>query len=179
MTKIAVYRYNESNEPVGAEGWFTLEDAEALPEADAMTAERHAQGTRGRQPVRGDLETLYRTGERRWVLKVAGHLGDGGRWVDHETDANPAYMGDTPRYRFLDDVEAIDWLTRNHYGDRIQDWLPDLPDERGPGRPEIGGRVQLRLGKLLPSVDAYAAERSCSRAEAVRLLVLAGLAGHP
>ena len=38
MTKITVYRYDEMNTPVMAEGWFTLEDAEAIPEADPMTA---------------------------------------------------------------------------------------------------------------------------------------------
>ena len=76
----------------------------------------------------------------------------------------------------MSDAHAIDWLRRNHYEDRIQQYLPDLPDERGPGRPEIGGRVQVRLGHLLPAIDSYAADHKCSRAEAVRLLVIAGLA---
>lgn len=60
--------------------------------------------------------------------------------------------------------------------DRIEQYLREAPNERGPGRPEIGGRIQVRLGHLLPSVDTYAAEQGCSRAEAVRLLLLAGLA---
>ena len=39
MTKITVYRYDdEMNSPVEAQGWFTLEDAEEMPEADPMTA---------------------------------------------------------------------------------------------------------------------------------------------
>ena len=46
MTKITVYRYDEMNSPIEAEGWFTLEDAEAMPEADPMTAARHAQAMR-------------------------------------------------------------------------------------------------------------------------------------
>jgi hypothetical protein len=39
MTKITVNRYDDdTNSPVEAQGWFTLEDAEAMPEADPMTA---------------------------------------------------------------------------------------------------------------------------------------------
>ncbi|KAB2350378.1 hypothetical protein F8566_09140 [Actinomadura rudentiformis] len=54
--------------------------------------------------------------------------------------------------------------------------LPHLPTEKGPGRPEIGGRVQVRLGELLPQVDQYADRHGLSRAEAVRMLISAGLA---
>lgn len=46
---------------------------------------------------------------------------------------------------------------------------------RAPGRPVIGGKVQVRLGDLLPLVDAWAAEQGIERAEAVRRLVSAGL----
>ena len=69
-------------------------------------------------------------------------------------DADQRSEGD-PRYRFLSDADAIDWLRRNRYEDRIQQYLPELADEREPGRPEIGGRVQVRLGHLLPAVDSY------------------------
>jgi hypothetical protein len=86
-----------------------------------------------------------------------------------------ARFGGGPRYRFLSDADAIEWLRRNRYEDRIQQYLPELADERGPGRPEIGARVQVCLGHLLPAVDSYAADHRCSRAEAVRLLVIAGL----
>ena len=59
MTKITVYRYNEMNSPVEAQGWFTLEDAEATPEADPMTAARHAQAMRRGEPALGVTETRY------------------------------------------------------------------------------------------------------------------------
>jgi hypothetical protein len=174
MTKITVYRYDEMNTPIEAQGWFTLEDAQAIPEADPMTAARHAQAMRRGEPARGVKQTLYHTSHQRWVLKTAWHIDESGRFVDDEPDADPHSEGG-PRYQFLNDAHAIDWLRRNHYQDRIQQYLPDLPDERGPGRPEIGGRVQVRLGQLLPAVDSYAADHKCSRAEAVRLLIIAGL----
>ena len=178
MTKITVYRYDEMNSPTQAEGWFTLEEAEAMPEADPMTAARHAQAMRRGEPALGVKETLYHTSHGRWVLKTAWHIDECGRFVDDESDVDLHSGGGGPRYQFLSDAHAIDWLRRNRYEDRIQQYLPELPDERGPGRPEIGGRVQVRLGHLLPAVDSYAADHRCSRAEAVRLLVIAGLGNN-
>jgi hypothetical protein len=144
-----------------------------MVEADPMTSERHAQASRHGRPSRGVIETLFHTAEGRWVHKVAWHIGDRGQWVDDEADARP---GPAPMYRFLTDADALAWLTKNNYADRIETYLGELPDEKGPGRPEIGGRIQVRLGPLLPEIDAYASKRSCSRAEAVRQLVMAGLA---
>ena len=72
MTKITVYRYDEMNSRVEAEGWFTLEDAEAMSEADPMTAARHAHAMRRGEPARGVTETLYHTSHGRWVLKTLG-----------------------------------------------------------------------------------------------------------
>jgi hypothetical protein len=48
-------------------------------------------------------------------------------------------------------------------------------ERRRPGRPEVGNRVTVRLGELKNDVDAYAAERGLTRAEAVRVLTSAGL----
>lgn len=45
----------------------------------------------------------------------------------------------------------------------------------GAGRPEIGGKVHVALGDLLPRVDAYAAAQTVSRAEAIRQLLDRGL----
>lgn len=174
MSKVTVYRYDRDNQPIEPAGWFTLESAEALPEANPMTGEKYAAAMRRRQPARAVRETLYRTEERRWVLKVASHVDEHNRWVDNEVDAKPMYG--MPQVRFVSDAEAVDWLSRNGYDDRIPEFMPDLPDESGPGRPEIGGLVQVRLGNLLPSVDTYATRHGWSRAEAVRRLVLAGLA---
>jgi hypothetical protein len=172
MTKITVYRYDD-NQPAEPVGWFTLESAEALPEANPMTAERFAAAMRRGEPARFVRETLYRTAESRWVQKTALHVDAHNQWVDNENDAQQ--HDGMPRVRFLTDAEAIDWLTHNGYADRIPEFMPGVPDESGPGRPEIGGLVQVRLGNLLPSVDAYATRHSWSRAEAVRRLVVAGL----
>jgi hypothetical protein len=123
MTKITVYRYDEMNSPVEAQGWFTLEDAEAMPEADPMTAARHAQAMRRGEPALGVKETLYHTSHGGWVLKTAWHIDDCGRFVDDESDVDPRF-GSGPRYRFLNDADAIEWLRRNRYEDRIQQYLP-------------------------------------------------------
>ena len=70
MTKITVYRYDEMNSRVEAEGWFTLEDAEAMPEADPMTAARHAEAMRRGESARGVKETLYHTSQGCWVANL-------------------------------------------------------------------------------------------------------------
>lgn len=46
---------------------------------------------------------------------------------------------------------------------------------RRPGRPEVGGAVHVRLGDLLGRVDRFAAWHEVSRAEAIRMLIEAGL----
>jgi hypothetical protein len=58
-------------------------------------------------------------------------------------------------------------VPRDHDGDQEAD--------RGPGRPEIGGLVQVRLGDLLDEVETYAAARHLRRADAIRDLVEKGL----
>jgi hypothetical protein len=47
-----------------------------------------------------------------------------------------------------------------------------------PGRPEVGGIVQVRLGDILDQVDAWREPHGLSRAEAVRRLVADGLAAQ-
>jgi hypothetical protein len=140
-----------------------------------MTAQRYAKQQDQGIPARGVIETLYRTEGGQWVHKLAWQTDERGRWVDERDAYSP--LGQ-PQYRFLKDEEALDWLNRNGYSDRVEQFFGDLPAEQGPGRPEIGGRVQVRLGDLLPSVDAFAEKQRCSRAEAVRRLVATGLGQH-
>lgn len=52
----------------------------------------------------------------------------------------------------------------------------DTSEDRGPGRPEIGGRVNIRLGDLVEAVDKWAERAGLSRADAVRKLVERALA---
>jgi hypothetical protein len=49
-------------------------------------------------------------------------------------------------------------------------------EKRGPGRPEIGNPVHVRLGDLRDAVNGYAAAYDVSVAEAIRDLIREGLA---
>jgi len=52
----------------------------------------------------------------------------------------------------------------------------DVTEQRGPGRPEIGPAINVRLGAdRLESVDTWAREHAVSRAEAIRHLIDVGL----
>lgn len=56
----------------------------------------------------------------------------------------------------------------------VQNTIED--SERGPGRPEVGAPINVRLGdELLAQVDALATERGTSRAEMLRRLVVTAL----
>jgi hypothetical protein len=162
MTRVNVYRYDSGNfgELGHIDGWFTPEECVALVEANVLSDAEFERAHR-KGPVRPLIETLYRTPEGRWVLQTA---------------PRGSFEGKAPkRHEFLTDDQALEWLTRQGYESRIAEFFGELPNESGPGRPEIGGRVQVRLGSLLTEVDAYAKRRDITRAEAVRVLVAAGL----
>jgi hypothetical protein len=166
VARTNVYRYPHAyNEPGELDGWFSPEDCEATVERGVLSDKEFAAASR-KGSVRGVIETLYRTLQQRWVLgrvwrNTPGHIPD--------AYAVPA------TYEFLTDDQALDWLTRQGYEDRVEQYFGSLPAERGPGRPDIGGRVQVRLGDLLEQVDDYAGQRGISRAQAIRELVSAGL----
>jgi len=101
-------------------------------------------------------------------------LTAGGKWVlEYWTH----WQGQSDRYRWITAEDAEAWLLRNGEDEAITEHFGDEPEEvdRRAGRPEIGGAVHVRLGELLPAVDAYAAERGLNRAEAVRELTGAGI----
>lgn len=115
----------------------------------------------GRSKVAGgqwEHEHLYRTPGGRWVLN---------HWSQ--------WQGSRETYRFITDDQARDWLLRNESDAIVEKWFGALAEESGPGRPEIGGAVHVRLGEELARVDAWADEQKIKRAEAVRRLVSAGL----
>jgi hypothetical protein len=108
-------------------------------------------------------EYLYRTAGGKWVLN---------------TDST-RYMSGPDEFGYVTAGQARDWLLRSKDNDEaIEKYFGDIPDEedRRPGRPEIGEPVQVRLGDLLPPVDAYAQAHGIKRAEAIRRLVTTGLA---
>jgi len=92
-------------------------------------------------------ETLWHAANGRWALQRAGS------------------------YQFIEDAAARQWLIDHE----LQAEAAQLDVPPKGGRPEIGGAVRVRLGGLLPAVDALAARRHLSRAEAIRHLVHRGL----
>lgn len=90
---------------------------------------------------------------------------EGGAWV-----LQWSWRGKEPNYRFLSNVHAAEWLARNGHPEAADQFF-EGPTEKSPGRPEIGGLVQVRLGDLLGTVDEFANEHGYSRAESVRQLV--------
>jgi len=115
--------------------------------------------------VRATDGQSYRTAKGRWVLH---------RWSQ--------WQGSEPTYEFITDEAAKQWLTINNDDAVIAKYFGDLEDESGPapiGRPEIGPAVNIRLGNLLPVVDQRAADEGVTRAEMIRRLVAAGIAGQP
>lgn len=107
---------------------------------------------------RHNHQILYRTAQGRWVL--------------HEWSQ---WQGTTPSYVYLTPEAAREWLEFNHEDDAVKEFFGPIEDERGPGRPEIGGRVTLALGDVLAKLDAHAAEHGIARAEAARKLLESAL----
>jgi len=152
MTRI----YVTNPETAENDGWFDEAKATYWKADTYWDGEQRVDvNTRTRNSGQG----LYRTAQGRWVLR---HFSS---WVDEQD-----------RYHYTDTDEARDWLTRNGEDEAVKEHFGRVEEERGPGRPEIGGAVLLRLGDVLPKLDAWAAEQGVSRAEAVRRLVSAALA---
>lgn len=104
-------------------------------------------------------QVLHRTAKGRWVLST-----------------HSRYQGVGDTHHLVDGEVAKDWLLFNGYDEDAAEHFGPVPDEIGPGRPEIGGRVTLSLGDdLLTRVDEWADAAGASRAEAVRRLIRAGL----
>ncbi|AYY13839.1 hypothetical protein EF847_15160 [Actinobacteria bacterium YIM 96077] len=150
MARVRVYKRTSDDAPTELDGWF-----------DSGRAEKYES--------RVDTDRTLRRGKQR-APQVLYHTEDGA-WV-REMQLG---LSMEPHREFISEAAAHDWLTRNgHEG--VADDLIDLPREQGPGRPEIGGTVQVRLGRpLLPQVDDFARRQDCSRAEAIRRLITAGL----
>jgi hypothetical protein len=112
----------------------------------------------------GRGEAVYRTAQGRWVLE---------RWTRWQGEAN--------RCVFITPEGACEWLLRNYEDQAVTRYFGELDDERGPGRPKIGGILPVRLGDdLLAHLETYAAEQGKGRAEVIReLLAEALIAARP
>ena len=151
MSRIHVVKRDDDDSGPRVVGWFDSEDAQVFTEATPPQTVS-SWGFGSRTEVSRAAQKLLRTAEGRWVmgLEFGPPLGT--------------------EYRFVAAAEASAWLSENGYGQAMLDLVDDMP-ERGPGRPEIGGRVEVRLGDLLNAVDEFARRERINRAEAVRRLV--------
>lgn len=147
--------FNEFRELVG---WFDDEKAESFQEATWWDGNNHISIATGSQ---WDHEALYRTVGGRWVLRF---------WSQ--------WQGRPETYRFLTDSEAETWLLKNEYDEAVERFFGAIEEERGPGRPEIGPEIGVRLPQeMLERIDALAEKDLASRAEVVRGLLERALRG--
>jgi hypothetical protein len=134
-------------------GWFDADKATYFKETKGVFDGANLAGVHLRDQNRG--QGLYRTAQGRWVLE---------HWSN--------WQGETTRYEFITDAEAREWLIVNEARDgMLEQYFGPVEEERGPGRPEIGGAVHVRLGDdLLAQLDAHRGGNS--RADAIRLAVV-------
>jgi hypothetical protein len=153
MTRINVHNPLDGT----LDGWFDPDKAERFD------SDRRWDGHNRVSVITGSAwvdEWLYRTRRGRWVLNRDSSRYNSGPFS----------------YEFVDDNAARDWLLRSEGNDDAAGrFFGDIPEESGPGRPEIGGAIHVRLGELLADLDAYAQAEKCSRAEAVRRLIATGI----
>lgn len=129
-------------------GWFDLDKATRYDEnthwdgnnmVSSAVADRY-----GRQ-------ILYRTAKGRWVLN---------NWSQ--------WSGSVLTYEFIEPAAAREWLIAQEEDEAVEQYFGELEDERGPGRPEVGNAVHIRLGDLLAQLDEWAADHNMSRPDAMR-----------
>jgi len=137
-------------------GWFDDEKAERFAEDRDWNGSNWISVATGSQ---WHHEALYRTAGGRWVLNS---------WSQ--------FQGVPERYEFISDARAREWLLKNGHDEAVQRFFGEIEEERGPGRPEIGPAIQVRLpAELLRRVEDWAQAQGVSRAEAVRRLLEAAL----
>lgn len=156
MNRINVVEHHEDG-PVLI-GWFDLDRATDYQEATDWDGQNQVS-----IPAAGRYEhqILYHTAGQRWVLHT---------WSQ--------WSGAGPTYKFIADSEARDWLLLCGHDEAVAKHFGEVAEESGPGRPEIGGPVHVRLGDDKAAVDTYAADRGITAAEAVRRFVRQGLKQH-
>ena len=151
MSRINVYTEGDEYDSGTLAGHFDSTKASHWDDSDYNGNGSHGTG-------RG--EGIYRTAQGRWVKDIWS------RWQGE------------PRHActFIDAEDAREWLLRNHEDEAVTKYFGPIEEERGPGRPEIGAAVHVRLGDdLLAQLDACASDRGQSRAEAVRFLLAEAL----
>jgi len=152
VTKEKVIRENVFDEFGELVGWFDRAKAEEFTEATRWDGSNHISLATGSQ---WDHEILYRTA--------------GGRWVLHGWSQ---WQGRPESYRFVSDAKAREWLLANGEDEAVEKHFGEIEEERGPGRPEIGPAVMVRLPEeMIAQLDARAEAEEVSRAEIVRRML--------
>lgn len=155
MPRINVYRYDRRERTL--DGWFEADSALEVAETTTFDGRNNISV---HSLSEFHHQSLYRTKGGRWVLCTWS------QWQNSE-----------PRYEFVDGETARKWLTINGSDDVITRHFGEVEEERGPGRPEVGEAINVRLGDdLLARVDAEATRRGKTRAATLRDLVDAALA---
>ncbi len=159
MARVNVFSYDEFDGKILA-GWFDPDKAEVAKEGSRWNGNNHVGVLSGIETSVGG-EYLYRTA--------------GGRWIRYVNARD--YFNGPETYEFLTEDEARTWLIRSEDNDDVlQAHFGELEDERGPGRPEVGKPINVRLGDdLLTRVDAVAEKRGKSRADTIRDLIAQAL----
>jgi len=137
-------------------GWFDIDAAEKFSEDTWFDGSNQISKATGSQWAH---EALYRTKGGRWVLN---------RWSQ--------WQGSRETWEFISETEAREWLLAQGHDEAAKRYFGPIEEERGPGRPEIGPAIQVRLPEdLLAAVDARADAEGVSRAEMVRMLLAEAL----
>jgi len=150
MSSMPVFSYDD-NKPPQRVGWFDPTEATVYRGKPSVEHRGHDGIVEWALP-----QTLYRTSADEWVRVV-------------EVDSLHS------RVEYFSDQEASMWLAEHGFDSQDGD---SSAAARGPGRPEVGGLVQVRLGELLKSVDEFAHERDLSRSAAIRHLLRVGLTAN-
>lgn len=142
-------------------GWFDAEAAEKFPERKQAFDGANLAGVHLRDQNRGQV--LYRTAGDRWVL-----MG----WS--------AWQGEVDTWEYIGVADAREWLLVNEADDETLERLFGAPPEpeRGPGRPEIGRKIEVRIpDDMIVAIDTeQRISGSPSRGATIRALLVRGLA---
>ncbi|MEV6432594.1 hypothetical protein [Nocardia sp. NPDC051463] len=157
MNRINIYATDEFNGERTLEGWFDLDKADEFPQCTRWDGNNNVSLVTD-NPF--EHERLYRTAKGRWVIQ---------RYSDRQ--------GRETTYKFVTPDRAREWLLINGRDTDVADFFGVAEPERGPGRPEVGAPINVRLeADLLSRVDTYAASEGIARAAAIRQLLATALA---
>jgi hypothetical protein len=158
MARINITSVDEYDGSTKLVGWFDDKACESWMEATEWDGHnRIGRSTRSQW----DHEVLIRTAGGRWVL-----------------NRHSQRQGVMETYEFVGSDRARDWLLLNGHDDEVERLFGEpVEPERGPGRPEVGPMVNVRMEPaMIERLDEYAGLHGLSRAETIRQLVARALA---